>query len=251
MQRITTAICMIGLCLAPAGAGIAQDDDDGNVGRVYIVTVKDGHGQAFQDGVKAYFACYGENGGKKAYDVWQSETGRLGRYAFTLGGHKWADFDEFEEASQACDDVFREQFLAHIDKATSEFTTYMDEQSNIKEGEYNVVWVINFEIKDTRKFLGGISKITEAAKESEWGNYAWYNIQAGGRHAGDFFLVLAEENFAGLDEENAPLWEMVAGVHGEEAAESIRKDLMGAIEDDWSNLWRRRPDLGYSPAESE
>ncbi|HUG99940.1 MAG TPA: hypothetical protein VMQ83_12330 [Gammaproteobacteria bacterium] len=251
MKRITTAVGIIGLCLAPLGAGMAQDDDGGNIGRVYIVTVKDGQGQAFQDGVKAYFACYGENGGKKSYDVWQSETGRLGRYAFTLGGHKWADFDQLEEASQACNDVFQERFLAHIDKATSEFTTYMEAQSTIKDGEYDVVWVFNFVIKDNRKFMNGISKITAAARESDWGNYAWYNIQAGGRHAGDYILVVAEENFAGFDEDNKPLWEMVAGVHGEEASESIRNDLMNAIEKDWSDIWRRRPDMGYSAGGSE
>lgn len=251
MKRMTLAICAMGICLAPAGAALAQDDDGADMGRIFIVDVKDGHGQEFREGVKAYYECYGENGGKKSWNVYTAESGKLGRYAFTFGGRKWAVFDEQEEASKACSDVFEEQFLVHIDKAKSEFTRYMAEQSRVKEGEHGVAWVINFKVGDGMRFVEAISRITEAAREAEWGNFAWYDVVAGGRHGADFFVVLLEENFAGFDEDNEPLWEMVEGVHGKETAEQLRTDLDETIEKDWSNIWRRLPDLGYSPEDSE
>jgi hypothetical protein len=250
MKRFILAICAMGIGLAPASAVLAQDDDGANMGRVFIVDVKDGHGDEFREGVKAYFDCYGENGGKRNWNVYSAETGKLGRYAFTFGGHKWAVFDEQEEASKACSEVFEERFLAHINKAQSEFTRHMAEQSNVKDGEYNVAWVINFEVGDGRRFVEAISKINEAAKEAEWGNYVWYDVVAGGRHSGDFFIVILEENFAGFDEDNEPLWKMVEGVHGKKTTEKLRTDLNETITADWSNIWRRLPDLSYSP-ESE
>lgn len=251
MKRLTMTICAMSFFLAPAGAALAQDDDGGDMGRIFIVEVKEGHGEEFREGIKAYFDCYGENGGKRNWNVYSAESGKMGRYAFTFGGHKWAAFDEREEASEACSDVFEEQFLAHIGKAKGEFTRYMADQSNVKDGEYNVAWVINFEVNDGRRFVEAISKINEAAKEAEWGNYAWYDVEAGGRHGADFFVVLLEENFAGFDADNDPLWKMVEGVHGKETAEKLRADLDETITDDWSDIWRRLPDLGHSPEASE
>lgn len=251
MKRLTLTICLTALCLAPFGTALAQDDDGADMGRVFLVDVKDGHGEEFREGIKAYFDCYGENGGKRNWNVYTAESGKLGRYAFTFGGHKWAVFDEQEEASKACSEVFQEQFLAHIDKAKSEFTRYMAEQSNVQNEEHTVAWVINFEVDDGMRFVEAVSKITEAAKEAEWGNYAWYSVEAGGRHSGDFFVVILGEKFADFDEEMDPLWKMVEGVHGKETAEKLRADLDETITDDWADIWRRLPDLGYSPEASE
>lgn len=251
MKRLTLAICAMSLCLVPAGAALAQDDDGGDMGRVFLVDVKHGHGEEFRDGLKAYFDCYGENDGEKSWNVYSAETGKLGRYAITFGGHKWAVFDEPEEAQKACSEQFGEQVFPHIAKAKSEFTSYMAEQSKIKEGEYNVAWVFDFIVKDNRRFVNAIGKITEAAKEADWGNFAWYSVVSGGSHASDFFLVALEENFAGFDEDNKPLWEMVEGVHGKETAEKLRTDLMETVEKDWSTIWERHPDLGYSPDSSD
>lgn len=252
MKGFTTAIVVLGVCLAPAQAVLAQEDDGGNIGRVYIVTAKDGHGDQFTDGVKAYFKCYGENDGKKAWNVWWAETGQLGRYAFTTQGHEWAAFDGPDEASEACNKVFVEQFLAHIDESSSEFTEYLPDVSYDKEaGDVNVVEVINFEIKDRERFMSAIGKVSEAAKASEWhdGHY-WYSVWAGGEDAADYFVVLPESNFAGFGDGEG-FWEMVGEHHGEEAMTKIEEDFDATIESSWSDIWRKRPDLGYSPADSE
>lgn len=252
MKRLTTAICTIGLCLAPASAVFAQEDDGGNIGRHYIVTAKDGHGKLFEEGVKAYFKCYGENGGKKAWNVYWAETGKLGRYAFTTGGHEWAAFDGPEEADEACDDVFAEQFLAHMDKSQSVFTEYLPDVSYEKEGgEVNVVEVINFEVKDSERFKGAIGKVAEAAKASEWHDgHFWYSIWAGGEHAPDYFVALPESSFAGFAEDEG-FWDMVEKHHGEEAMAQIDEDFKASIESSWSDIWRKRPDMSYSPEGSE
>lgn len=242
-------VCALSMCLAPAGVALAQDDD-GDVGRIFIAKVKHGQGEALRAGIKAHNDCYGEHGGEHAWDTWVAETGKLGRYAFTTGGRKWAMFDEREEADEACDEVFAEQFLPHIDKATSEFTRFMAEHSHMGEGEYNLAWVINFKVKDARRFLGAMAQIAAAAKATEWeNNYAFYDVVAGGSSAADFFVVVLNENFGGLDAENPGLFEMVAAHHGEEAAERIRTDLRDSIQDDWSDMWRRVPDLSYRPAD--
>lgn len=249
MKRLILAFCAAGLWLAPATALFAdQHEDGGNIGRVYIVTAKDGHGEQFQEGVKAYFKCYGENGGKKAWSVWWAETGKLGRYAFTTDGHEWSAFDGPEEASEKCNDVFQEQFLAHMDKSSSEFTEYLSEVSYEKEGgDINVVEVINFDIKDNERFMGAIGKVAEAARASEWhdGHY-WYSVWAGGRKAPDMFVVLPEASFAGFGEDEG-FWDMVEEHHGEEAMEQIEEDFNATVQGTWSNIWRKRPDMSYSP----
>lgn len=252
MQRIKTVICTIGLCLAPFGAVLAQADDGGDVGRIFIVDVKDGHGEAFREGIKAHNDCYGEHGGKHGWGTWTAETGKLGRYAFTTWGRKWASFDEREEADEACEEIFQEQFLPHIARAKSEFARAMPEQSNYREGEYNIAMVVNFKVNDARRFVGAITQIAAAAKATEWDmDFAFYNVAAGGRHAADFFVVILNEQFAGFDAEAPALWEMMASHHGEEGAEKIRADLRDTIEHDWTEIWRRLPDLSYDPGASE
>lgn len=254
MKRLTTAICTIGLCLAPTSVLFADqhEEENGNMGRVYIVTAKDGHGDQFEKGVKAYFKCYGENGGTKAWNVWWAETGKLGRYAFTTEGHKWSAFDGMEEASEECNDVFQQQFLAHMDKSSSEFTKYLPDVSYEKEGgEANVVEVINFEIKDRERFMSAIGKVSEAAKASEWhdGHY-WYSVLAGGKHAADFFVALPESSFAGFGEDEG-FWDMVEKHHGEEAMGKIDEDFKATVDSSWSDIWRKRPEMSYSPEGSE
>lgn len=246
MKRLTLAICAMSLCLAPAGAALAQDDD-GDMSRVFLVKVKHQHGEKFREGLKAYFDCYGENGGEKSWNVYSAETGKLGRYAITTGDQKWAAFDEEEEASKACSETFGEQVIPHMVGAKSLFRGYMAEQSKLKDGEYNVFQVIDFKVDDSRRFVDAITKITEAAKEADWGNFAWYGVHSSGGEAGDFHVVIPHENFAGFGEDNKPLWEMVEDVHGKKTAETLRTDLMETVDEDWSNIWERHPDLSYSP----
>ena len=246
MKGLARMFCTIGLCAVPTGAVVAQEDGE-SLGRVYYVTAKQGHGAQLEAGAKAYFECYGENGGEKTWRAWQAETGKLGRYAFTIDGQDWASFDERESAGRACSDVFNEQYLPHVAKATSSFTRLLPAHSRYEEKEYGVAWKIDFKVNDDRTFLGAVRQITAAANEADWGNYAWYDVVAGGHYAGDYFIVVLEENFAGFGEESDTLWQMVAKVHGEETAEEIRGNLRDVIQNDWANIWRRRPDLGYSP----
>lgn len=251
MKRITTAICALGICLAPAGALLADEHEEGDVGRIYIVNVKDGHGEQFREGVKEWMDCYGENGGSKAWNVWWAETGLMGRYAFTTGGHKWGVFDEEEAADEACSEIFYQKFLPHIDHTHAEFTEYMPDVSYEKEGDINVVHVIDFEIKNMRRFMGAIGKVAEAARAGEWhdGHY-WYSVSAGGRKASDVFVVLPEADFAGFEDDEG-FWDMVEEHHGEDAMEDIRADFVATIEKSWSNIWRKVPELSYSPGDSE
>lgn len=247
MKRLTLAICAMSLCLAPAGAALAQDDDGGHMSRVFLVKVKHQHGKKFREGIKTYLDCYGENDGEKNWTVYSAETGTLGRYAIVTGGHKWAAFDEEDEASEACSETFGEQVIPHMAGARSMFRRHLAEQSKVKDGEYNVFHVIDFKVRDSRRFVDAVTKVTEAAKEADWGNFAWYGVHSSGGHAGDFHVVIPHENFAGFDQDNKPLWEMVEGVHGKETAEKLRTDLMETVEKDWSDIWERHPDLSYSP----
>ncbi len=76
MKRMTLTICLTALCLAPLGTAVAQDENDGNKGRVFLVDVKQGHGDEFRAGLKAYFECYGEHDGEKCWNVYAAQSGR-------------------------------------------------------------------------------------------------------------------------------------------------------------------------------
>jgi hypothetical protein len=250
-MRKTIALASVMLLGASVPLTLPAQDDGGNMSRVFLVKVKHQHGEEFRDGLKAYFGCYGENGGEKSYSVYSAETGKLGRYAITTGDHKWAAFDEQEEASKACSETFGEKVVPHMDGAKSLFRRYMAEQSRVKEGEYNVFQVIDFKVDDSRRFVDAVTKITEAAEEADWGNFAWYDVHSSGGDAGNFHVVIPKKNFAGFDVGNKPLWEMVEDVHGKETAGKLRTDLMETVEKDWSNIWEKQPELSYSPEASE
>lgn len=239
-----------GAWLFAFGAWAQDDSDAGNVQRVYFVHANPGEGKALEDGWKAYMKCYGENGGKQEMHVWWRETGRLGTYAFVTGGHKWGDWDEMEEADKACDDVFRQQFLPHVGKATSTFSTYMTDASYMRDSDepFKVAHVYDFKVSDSRKFVDNIMKVTEAAKATKWDNdYVWFSVDAGGPHAADFYVVVLGHSFADWDKDRTGLWDMVAKHAGKEGADMIRSDLNAAIDDEWSDIYSHRSDLDYMP----
>jgi len=239
-----------GACLFASVTWAQDDSDTGNVQRVYMVSVNAGEGPAFEDGWKAYSKCYGENGGKHAMRVWWRETGKLGTYAFVTGDHKWADWDGMEEADKACHEVFQKQFLPHVAKATSDFSTYMADASHVRDSDepFNVVHVFEFNVSDNRAFVDSVMKITEAAKATDWdSDYAWYSVEAGGPHASDFYVVVLGHNFADWDKDRVGLWDMVAKHAGKEGAEQIRSDLNKAIDDEWSDIYTHRSEMDYMP----
>ena len=250
MKPVINAICIFLLSFMLVGGAPAQEDNGANMGRGYLVDVKDGHGADFEAGAEAYIKCYADNGGNKGWGVYSAETGKLGRYAFVTDGHKWGAFDESDKADEACEEIFEKQFLPHVDRATSQFTARMDDLSRFSEGDYSVFQVIHFKVGNAHRFIGAISRITEAVREAEWGNFVWYNVVAGGRHGSDFYVAIPGKNFAAFDNDDAPLWQMVASVHGEDAAENIRAELDATIKHQWSDIWRLREALSYQP-ESE
>lgn len=251
MKRTITAICVLALCFAPLGATLAQDDDGGNLSRIYEIQVKDGHGDDLVAGAKAWVECYAENDGKRSWGVHSAETGKLGRYVFMTGGHDWAAFDQADEAGRACQEVLEEKLLPHVASSTGYFTARMDDLSRPRAGDYSVAQVIHFSVGNNHRFVAAISRITEAAREAEWGNFMWHHVIAGGHHASDFYVVIPQENFAGFGGDNAPLWEMVESVHGKAGAEEIRAELDATVEHQWSDIWKLREEMSFRPGQED
>ncbi len=251
MKRAISTICLTVLGLTLTAPAVAQEDEDGgDVGRIFVVSIKTGQGEAFREGIKAYMDCYGENGGERDWGVWSAETGDLGRYAFTTFGHNWVTFDEQEAADEACVEVFTQQFLPHVEVAGSEFVRLMPEQSHFKEGDYNLVWAINFDVNDAQRFVRAVSQIAAAAKATEWrSNYAFYDVVAGGPDSGDFFVAVLNGSFAGMGDDDTPLWDMVESHHGKEATDQIRAGLRETVQHEWSEMWSRLPELSYTAGE--
>lgn len=213
-------------------------------------TIKTGHETQFEDGVKAWKACYLENKGTWTWTMWKRYNGKGSVYVLTSRSKNWAEFDQSDEAGKKCYQIVMDKIVPHIECTEDNFATSIPEFSRTGASDWGIVWVSNFRVDNGVLFRELIKQTSEAIKKVE-GDYRsyWYAQNGGGPESADFFVVTPYKNFAALDIERDGVWKMVENEKGKEETEKMRASFRSNLENSWGYVYKRMEDLSHDTAQ--
>lgn len=239
-------ICLLTAVILAATAvpAFAQDEDAGNIIRLFYFEVKTGHGDEFGSGFDAYWECYRENGGQQSWTAWNPATGKLGAVMFRSRGHNWADFDEEDAAGIACDEVFESSVVPHFDDFYGGFRRTLPDVSRGTDGPVDLVLAYDFDVSDNGAAREVIAAWHEAFVAADSGKYVWTRHETSIK-GWDFSLALLNENFADLAPGDRSFGEIQRAHHGEEKAAELAAKWRENVKQSRSRMFRRNKNLSY------
>ena len=213
-------------------------------------TVKSGQESKFEEGVKAWKACYLENKGTWTWTMWKRFNGKGSVYVLTSRTKNWAELDQSDEAGKKCWQVAMDKIVPHIESTEDNFATSIPEFSRSGASDWGVVWVSNFRVENGVLFRELIKQTSEVMKkvEGDFRSY-WYAQNGGGPESADFFVVTPYKNFAALDIERDGVWKMVENEKGKEETEKMRAAFRSNLENSWGYVYKRMEDLSHDTAQ--
>lgn len=221
----------------------------GHLLSIFEMHVKAGHNDQLKAGIAAWKECYLAQKGDRAWNTWQRQQGQGNVYVVAFRLQNWSALDTPHEPSQKCQSVVTEKIMPHVhtEKGANSYAKLLPAISR-NAPVSDLIWVNNFRADDPRLMLRTIEQIIGAMTEAEGQPRGfWYDVQGGGTDSADYFVVTPFENFSALDDTRAGVWEVVAKVRGEAEAERMRTDFRTSLDDSWSYLYKRVPELSHSP----
>jgi hypothetical protein len=214
-------------------------------------TVKSGHERDFEEGIKAWKACYIENKGEWTWTMWQRYNGKGSVYVLASRSANWAEMDdENDEAGKKCRQIAMYQIVPHIESSENNFATSMPEFSKATAAEMGVIWVSFFKVENSVLFKEVVSEIGNIMKKTEGDNRSyWYDVDGGSPESADYYVTTPYKNFAALDVKRDAVWEMVEKAKGKDETEKLRAKFRSSIQDSWAYLYKRMDDLSNNPVQ--
>lgn len=184
---------------------VAQDDEGESIATAWHVTVKEGHGKAFEAKVKEFNAFLADKEGAWDWDFYSVLTGPdTGDYIVRSGGHAWAEFD-VEQAWEAEADAWFEENLAPLVDSMTRTMTRADPvvQAWPEEGvEFRYFNVQHWYVHNGHgaTFQEGLRKVHGHLRDGGYpGAYgAWYAVS--GLPGNMVMLVSGHRNWADMAE---------------------------------------------------
>lgn len=208
-------------------------------------TVKNGHERQFENGIKAWKACYLENKGEWTWTMWKRYNGKGSVYVLTSRMAKWAELDDDnDEAGKKCWQIAVDNIIPHVESTEDNFARSMPEISRTGTSEWGVIWVTQFKVENGTIFNETIKEISEIFKKAEGDNRGyWYSAAGGSPDSPDYFVTTPYKNFAALDAERDGVWKVVENAKGKEATDKMRASFRSAVSDMWGYMYKRMSDL--------
>lgn len=216
---------------------------------IFEMHVKAGHNDQLKAGIAAWKECYLAQKGDRAWNTWQRQQGQGNVYVVAFRLNNWAALDTPHEPSQKCQSIVAEKIGPHVHtkRGANSYAKLMPEISR-NTPVSDLVWVTNFRADDSRLMRRTIEQVVGAMTEAEGQPRGfWYDVQGGGPDSADYFVVTPFENFAALDDTRTGVWEVVGKARGEPEAERFRADFRTSLDDSWSYLYKRVPELSHNP----
>jgi hypothetical protein len=213
-------------------------------------TVKSGQEGQFEEGVKAWKACYLENKGEWTWTMWKRYNGKGSVYVISSMSANWAEMDdENDEAGKKCRQIAMDKIIPHVESTEDNFATSIPEYSRVAAAEMNVIWVSFFKVENSVLFREIIKEIGDIAQKAEGDKRGfWYVSNGGSPESADFFVTTPYKNFAALDVKRDAVWEMVEKVKGKESTDKMREAFRSSLNDSWSYMFKHMDSLSNSPA---
>ena len=154
-------------------------------------TVKNGHEKQFEDGVKAWKACYLENKGEWTWNMWKRYNGKGSVYVLTSRSKNWAEMDEEnDEAGKKCRQIAMYQIDPHIESSENNFATSMPEFSKATPSEMGVIRVSFFQVENSVLFKEVVKEIADISQKAEGDKRGyWYDVDGGSPDFADYYVT--------------------------------------------------------------
>jgi hypothetical protein len=212
-------------------------------------TVKVGHEKQFEDGIKAWKACYLENKGAWTWNMWKRLNGKGSVYGLTSASPNWAKMDEEnDEAGKKCHQIAMDKIIPHVESTEDNFATSIPEFSKAALSEMNVIWVSYFQVENSVLFREILKENADIAQKAEGDKRGyWYVVNGGAPESADYFVVSTYKNFAALDVKRDGVWDMVEKAKGKEETEKMRDKFRSSIKNSWGYIYKLMDDLSHNP----
>jgi hypothetical protein len=212
-------------------------------------TVKIGHEKQFEEGIKAWKACYLENKGEWTWNMWKRLNGKGSVYGMTSLSPTWAKImDENDPADKKCMQIVKDKIIPHLESTEDNFATTIPEYSKAAIAEMNVIWVSYYKVDNSVSFKEVVKDIADIQQKVEGDKRGyWYSASGGGPESPNYFVVTPYKNFAALDVKRDATWDMVEKVKGKEETEKMRAKIRSSIKNSWMYMYKHMDDLSHNP----
>jgi hypothetical protein len=245
-RRVSLAILAIFLTMAISKISFGQIQEGSVLLNFTEFTIKPGHNLKFQEGIKAWKACYIENEGKWDWDMWSRLQGEGTVYSLVSVSPNWAEFDETDEASRNCRDIARELINPHIESRHHHIARSMPANSNSNpwSAETKVVSITFWTFNNSVKFMEAVNQVHKAFKEKEGDIRGyWYSSVGGGPDEFRYMAVTPYNNFAQMDVQRPGAWVVLERAVGKKESDKIRETFIESVDKSWSYIYQLEEEL--------
>ena len=224
---------------------VAQENKDYLLS-ISEITVKQGHNEAFLQGVKSWKECYLENKGEDKWGVWHRLQGEGNVYVLSGRMANWAEFDKDDDAAgKECQAIVLNLIMPHVESFKFSIAqTILDWSSESQMENVGLVWNTFFEIQNSADFKEVVQGIQSALKSSnDDRNGKWFTFMGGDRDDADYFVSTPFSKFADLDKDEDGVWQVYEKVNGKKKADELRAKFRSSVVDVWSYIYTLNKDL--------
>ncbi len=240
---------------ALAALSAAAQNAPASIAAIESQTPKNGMTQQYEQGRKQKADWHKQQKDAQPLYVWETLTGdNTGTYLVGRLDQHWADMDKPAIPDAADTEEYSKAIGAYVQSLTDRYYEYLPKLSNPEPGRTpsKFTELVTFRLHRDKiaEFRGALGRLSEAVQQTKWPvHYEFYALVNGG-YEGTF--VLAESHASWADFEEKPgvkaLRDMLKDAFGQAEADSIYARLEGAIDSEYVELLRFRPDLSYIPA---
>lgn len=213
-------------------------------------TVMKGHDKQFEDGIKAWKACYLENKGTWSWNMWKRYNGKGSVYGLTSLSPTWASMmDENDPAGEKCYQIVKDNIMPHVECIENNYAASMPEISKTAIVEMGVIWVTSFRVENSVVFKEIVKEIGDITAKAEGDKRGyWYSAAGGGPETPSYFVVSPYKDFAALDVKRDAIWDIVEKAKGKEETDKMRAKFRSSVDNSWMYLYKKLDDLSHNPA---
>lgn len=235
------AFLSLALILTFAFNAHAQNDPLGPLSSITEFTILPGHDLQFQEGVKAWKACYMAENGEWTWSIWQRQQGEGNVYVLATNMPNWAEMDKTDPVGSKCAALATAMINAHVEKASNHITRLLPAVSNSNPNADELISVGFYELnpRDGHKFLPVIKEVAASyakAKGSPIGY--WYSWMTGGPESPNYHVVTPFKNYAAMDVTRDSVWDVYEKEHGKEKRDAMQAQFRSALDNTWSYQYK-------------
>lgn len=227
----------------------AQEAEKGFILTMTEFTVKGGHDTQFREGIKAWKACYLENGGDWTWNMWRRMNGEGTVYVLTSSVDKWAEMDETDEAGSECRELAIQLINPHVESVERNLARFMPDYSKSYPNPDPILWVGYWQVNNWTKFRDIVKDVTDVvAKEEGAPRGFWYSVMGGSKDTPDFFVATPFADFAAMDVDSENVWTIYENEQGKKKRDETQAAFREVVDASWSYLFKKAEDLSHSPS---